>query len=117
VGILGLHDRAGQAGFLPGLNAFNCDYTQKIADALESLWAEPVIQRAFRHRDETIGPRHMEYFFDKMQTVMADGYTPTDQDILRARIRSNGIDPVNFSIIGSDISLYSKNSISSPISP
>jgi GTPase SAR1 family protein len=99
-------DLVEHATLISGLNAFNCDYTPEIADALEGLWGESVIQSAFRHKDETIIPDHMEYFFEQVQTVMADGYAPTDEDILRARIRSIGIDSVNFSIAGAEIRIF-----------
>jgi GTPase SAR1 family protein len=91
---------------ISSLNAFNCDYNQEVADALESLWATPAVQTAFRHKDETVIPDHMDYFFDQVQAIMAEGYSPTDDDILRARIRSIGIDSVGFEIEGAQICIF-----------
>lgn len=88
------------------VNAFNCDFTQELADALETLWGEQIIRTAFQHKDETVICDHMDYFFPQVQTVFADGYSPTDEDILRARIRSIGIDTVNFDIAGAKICIY-----------
>jgi GTPase SAR1 family protein len=94
------------ASVVAAVNAFNCEYTQEIADALENLWGDSVIQVAFQHKDETVISDHMDYFFAQVQTVMAEGYSPTDEDILRARIRSIGIDSVNFDIAGAKICIF-----------
>jgi GTPase SAR1 family protein len=87
-----------QASLISGLNAFNCEITTTITDALEALWGDESIQEAFSHHDETVIPDHMDYFFTQVQNVMSLGYVPTDDDLLKARIRTIGIDQFAFQL-------------------
>ena len=88
------------------LNAFNCEFTPELAESLKQLWEDPAIQEAFEHKDETIIPDHMDYFFQKIDELQDDEYVPSDDDVLRARIRSIGIDQVTFDINGAIIRIY-----------
>jgi hypothetical protein len=81
-------------------NAFNCEFNSELWDALDQLWEDPGVQVAFEHKDETVIPDHMDYFFGKLNDLRDDDYVPTDEDILRARIRSIGIDSVTFNLEG-----------------
>jgi GTPase SAR1 family protein len=87
-------------------NAFSCEFSPEMWEALEALWEDPGIQMAFEHKDETIIPDHIDYFFGKLNDLREDDYVPTDDDILRARIRSIGIDSVTFSLDGELIRVY-----------
>jgi GTPase SAR1 family protein len=88
-------------------NAFSDDeLSPALIEALEVLWNEEVVQTAFQHRDETVIPDNMDYFFDSLDRVCCDNYTPTDEDILRARVRSMGIENVTFHIQGTPIRMY-----------
>jgi GTPase SAR1 family protein len=89
-----------------GANAFNCEFNSEMWDALQQLWEDPGVQTAFEHKDETVIPDHMDYFFGKLDDLREDDYVPTDEDILRARIRSIGIDSVTFSLDGAFIRIY-----------
>jgi hypothetical protein len=78
-------------------NPFSAAFTNELADALAQLWSDPVVADAFEHKDETIIPDHMDYFFAKLDALADDEYVPTDDDILRARIRTVGVKSVTFS--------------------
>jgi GTPase SAR1 family protein len=81
-----------------GLDAFNCDFTIETTELLKQLWEDPNVQNAFSHRDETAVPDHMDYFFEKIDELADEGYVPTDEDVLRARIRSIGVEAITFDI-------------------
>jgi len=87
-------------------NPFNCEFTPELAESLRQLWDDPAVQEAFTHKDETIIPDHMDYFFNKIDELVEDDYTPSDEDVLRARIRSIGIDSVTFYLEGALIRIY-----------
>ncbi|OHS93486.1 Guanine nucleotide-binding protein subunit alpha-1 [Tritrichomonas foetus] len=88
------------------LNAFDCEFSPELADKLKQLWQDAAIQEAFEHKDETIIPDHMDYFFEKIDELVEDDYVPSDDDVLRARIRSIGIDSVTLLLEGALIRIY-----------
>jgi hypothetical protein len=64
------------------------------------LWTDPAIQEAFSHNDETTIPDPMDCFFGRIKQISEDGYRPNDEDILRARIRTVGINSIIFNAGG-----------------
>jgi GTPase SAR1 family protein len=88
-------------------NPFGGDtFSVELIESLVTLWGEQTIQEAFEHKDETVIPDNMGYFFEKLETLTADDYLPSDDDILRARIRSIGIANVTFNLEGALIRIY-----------
>jgi GTPase SAR1 family protein len=94
------------SALIASIDPFECEYNEEIYDALNDLWADEQIQKAFAHKDETQIPDHMQYFFDKLDQVSAQDYIPTDEDVLRARIRTIGITSVTFDMDSAIIRIY-----------
>lgn len=94
------------ASEIADIEAFNCDFNEDLVEQLSSIWEDPYIQEAFAHRDETAIPDHIDYFFEKINDLVDDNYIPSDEDILRARIRTIGIDAVTLDINGARIRIY-----------
>ncbi|KAH0793695.1 guanine nucleotide binding protein, alpha subunit [Histomonas meleagridis] len=88
------------------LNPFACDFTPQLAESLQQLWQDPSIQTAYRHKDETIIPDNVGYFFDKIDDLQDEDYVPSDDDVLRVRVRSIGIDSITFDLDGAIIRIY-----------
>jgi len=88
------------------LDAFNTEFNSEVADTLKQLWEDPNIQEAFSHKDETAVPDHMDYFFEKIDDLADSDYVPTDEDVLRARIRSIGVEAITFDIDGACTTFY-----------
>lgn len=99
-------DNKENATLISLLDPFSCEYNEEIQEALTELWADEEIQEAFTHKDETQIPDHMQYFFEKLEEVSDPEYVPTDEDVLRARIRTIGITNVTFDIDGALIRIY-----------
>lgn len=99
-------DLQGEAQDISILNAFDTEFTPEIADSLSKLWEDETVQEAFKHKDQTTVPDHMDYFFGKIDELQDDDYVPSDDDVLRARIRSIGIDAVTFNMDGAYIRIY-----------
>lgn len=91
-------DLQGEAQDIALLNAFETEFTPEIAESLKKLWDDDAVKEAFEHKDETTIPDHMDYFFEKIDDLQDDDYVPNDEDILKARIRSIGIDSVTFNM-------------------
>ena len=74
------------------LDAFNVDFDYDISEHLSNLWEDESIQIAFQHRAETVVPDHVDYFFGKLNEISDPDYVPTDEDIIKARIRTIGVE-------------------------
>jgi len=64
---------------------------EKISTQLANLWSDPGIQatyelRAMYQLDDSTG-----YYLSKIKVIGTEGYRPTEQDVLRSRIRTTGI--------------------------
>jgi len=72
-------------------------WSTELGDDIKHLWADSGIQKAYSMRD-----RHYQlndsasYFFDNIDRFMSPSYIPTQADVLRARVRSTGIEEAEF---------------------
>ncbi|KDE04661.1 hypothetical protein MVLG_04885 [Microbotryum lychnidis-dioicae p1A1 Lamole] len=76
------------------------DLYPSVARAIETLWSHPAVQRVV-----ALGPEYQlndsaPYFFDAIGRIGRRGYVPSDQDILRTRVRSTGIVEERFTVRG-----------------
>ncbi|KAJ7891087.1 guanine nucleotide binding protein, alpha subunit [Mycena leptocephala] len=71
-----------------------------IADAIRGLWRDPGVKEAIRRsrRGEFQLSDDAVYYFNSIDRVAEAHYLPTDQDILRSRVKTTGITEVNFQI-------------------
>ena len=72
------------------------NWTVEICDAIQTLWAAPDIQLLFDQCQSQLNESSV-YFFENLERFRdADNYTPTAADVLRARVRSTGIEEAEF---------------------
>ena len=55
------------------------------------LWNLPAIQETFKRRAMYSFPNHMDYFFERVTTIMSVDYKPTTEDLLKSRKRTTGM--------------------------
>jgi len=55
------------------------------------LWAEPAIQSSYANRSKLQLLDSTQYLFENLERIGSAEYTPTPDDILRARLRTSGI--------------------------
>ena len=71
------------------------DYVEieKLGDAIYNCWKLDAIQQTFmfRLKRHYSFPSNMDYFFNKCKQIMKEEYIPTEQDILKLRIRTTGM--------------------------
>lgn len=59
-------------------------------DILRSVWEDETIQEiVVKHREQLSAP-HIGYFWEHIDRILDDSYKPTDEDILRVRVRTAG---------------------------
>jgi len=67
-----------------------------VVQAIESLWSSNQIQKAYSRRNEFQLGDSAAYFFKSLSKFTADNYVPSDQDILRTRVRTFTIVKIEF---------------------
>ena len=65
-------------------------------DALSYLWYCPSIQKAYERRHEIQLSDSAAYFLNDLDRVCNHDYEPTDEDVLRTRVRTVGIVKIEF---------------------
>lgn len=73
-------------------------FPPELADAVAVLWKDSGVQKAFARRNELQLNDSAPYYFDAINRISHPTYMPTDQDILRARVKTTGITETHFKI-------------------
>jgi len=72
-------------------------WTVAIANDIKTLWADKGIKDIYALRDKGFQLNDCAgYFFDEIDRFMVDSFVPTQGDVLRARVRTTGIQEAEF---------------------
>ncbi len=71
----------------------------EVGQAVKTLWADVGVQAAFQRSREYQLNDSAKYYFDSIDTIASPTYVPSDQDVLRSRVKTTGITETTF-IIG-----------------
>jgi len=71
----------------------------------KNLWQDPGILRAFENRSKFQLPDSAQYYFERLDAIAAPGYIPTEQDILRSRVKTSGIVVNDFLVEGNEFKM------------
>jgi len=64
---------------------------------IQKLWQDPSIRKTYERRDIDFQLNDSSsYFFDRIACFLDENFIPEEQDILRARVRSTGVDEAYF---------------------
>jgi GTPase SAR1 family protein len=77
-----------------------------LGETLAKLWADPGVQATYAARTQFQLTDSAKYFFDKIKEVSAANYLPTQQDVLRSRVRTTGIVENEFEIDGNKFKMF-----------
>lgn len=76
-------------------------FSPEVANAVHELWNHcPAVQRAYEQRHRLQLPDSAAYFFKNITRVAGPSYSPTDEDILRVRVRTTAVTHTTFSYRG-----------------
>eukprot|EP00479_Gromia_sphaerica_P006985 TRINITY_DN2162_c0_g1_i1.p1 TRINITY_DN2162_c0_g1~~TRINITY_DN2162_c0_g1_i1.p1 ORF type:complete len:191 (+),score=28.71 TRINITY_DN2162_c0_g1_i1:187-759(+) len=76
----------------------DADVDLTLAKHIQILWSDPGIQATYDQRAKFQLPDSAEYFFRRAMYIGQVDYIPTQQDILRSRVRTTGIVETSFEI-------------------
>jgi GTPase SAR1 family protein len=71
----------------------------------KALWADKTIRIAYENRNKFQLPDSALYYFERLDAIAAPGYIPTEQDILRTRVKTSGIVVNNFLVEGNEFKM------------
>lgn len=78
----------------------------ELAQRIKSIWLSEAIQNAFSLRSKILMlSESAQYFFDRIDDVTKPSYIPSDEDILRARVRTTGICNTEFELDGANFEI------------
>ncbi|TAQ88101.1 hypothetical protein B7494_g3554 [Chlorociboria aeruginascens] len=66
--------------------------------AFKDMWRDPGIQKAIERGNEYALHDNLGYFFEDLDRLFNKEFVPTDQDVLRARLRTTGITETHFDL-------------------
>ncbi|CAH8475240.1 unnamed protein product [Schistosoma turkestanicum] len=73
---------------------------EEVFGALKRLWYDPGVQAAVNRSREFQLNDSASYFLDSLDRLSSHSYVPTQQDVLRTRVRTSGIAETHFSFKG-----------------
>jgi guanine nucleotide-binding protein G(i) subunit alpha len=69
-----------------------------VADAVRGLWQDAGVREAVSRSREFQLNDSAVYYFNAIDRMASSGYMPTDQDILRSRVKTTGITETTFKV-------------------
>jgi len=72
------------------------EMTGEVAECMKRLWQDSGVQEVFGRAREYQLNDSAEYYLNAMDRIAADGYIPTEQDVLRTRVKTTGIVETRF---------------------
>jgi guanine nucleotide-binding protein G(i) subunit alpha len=69
-------------------------------DHIRKVWSDPAIKEAYNRRSKFQVFDSCSYFLDKIQTIAEEKYLPSDDDLLRVRVRTTGMIQEEFDFKG-----------------
>lgn len=72
-------------------------FSEELLAAMKRLWADSGVQECFGRSNEYQLNDSAKYFLDDLDRLGAKDYMPTEQDILRTRVKTTGIVEIHFS--------------------
>lgn len=92
-------DKSAKTAIESVLNA--TQLTNEMAEHVQNLWKSKCIQLAFERNNELQlpgGSSGAEYFFEAAKRFAAEDYLPTQEDVIRAKVRTTGITETVFTV-------------------
>jgi len=82
------------------------ELTPALGEQVAALWKEAAIRAVYDKRASFQLPDSASYFFDNVTRLAVKSFVPTNDDILRARVRTTGIVESKFEVEGNKFQIY-----------
>jgi guanine nucleotide-binding protein G(o) subunit alpha len=81
-------------------------FSDELLAAMKRLWSDAGVRTCFSRSNEYQLNDSAQYFLDDLDRLGAKDYTPTEQDILRTRVKTTGIVEVHFNFKNLNFKLF-----------
>lgn len=81
-------------------------FSEEFLQAMKRLWTDASVQQCFQRSNEYQLNDSAKYFLDDLDRLGRKDYMPTEQDILRTRVKTTGIVEVHFSFKNLNFKLF-----------
>ncbi|KAG8220568.1 guanine nucleotide binding protein, alpha subunit [Butyriboletus roseoflavus] len=81
-------------------------FSSEIAEAIHELWKDPIIPKLMDHCCEFYLMDSAVYFFTDVLRIGSPNYLPTENDVLRARLKTTGITETRFTMSQLQIHMF-----------
>jgi len=71
-----------------------------------ALWKDPGAQATYERRSQFQLMDSAQYFLDRVEVIAAPNYIPSEQDVLRTRVRTTGIVENHFEVEGVEYKMF-----------
>jgi len=80
-------------------------FPEEYYEPLKKLWEDPGFRQCWERGNEVALPENLAYFFPEMERLFTPDYVPTEQDIIRTRTRTIGIQETSFHLRGQHLKM------------
>lgn len=81
------------------------ELSPELSDAIKKVWADPSAKVVYDQIHSSQLSDHSAYFLDSVERISQDDYIPDNDDVIKCRIRTTGINNVKFNINGRKVLL------------
>jgi len=74
------------------------DITRSIGEDVMGLWKDPSILKSFLRSSEYQLNDSTQYYMENLERISSPGYIPTEQDVLRSRVKTAGVLETTFEV-------------------
>jgi len=78
----------------------------ELGDIISKIWTHQSTQNVFERKSEYQLNDSADYYFNQIDIISAPGYIPSEQDVLRSRVRTTGIVQSDFKIKSMDFAMF-----------
>lgn len=82
------------------------ELNQQLAKAMKSIWLDSGVQECFTRSNEYQLNDSASYFLSSIERISRHDYIPTQEDVLRTRVKTTGIFETSFSYKGLQFKLF-----------
>ena len=66
-------------------------WSSELGQEIKALWEDPGVQETFKKKSSFQIEDSAQYYFDNLDRICQNDYIPTEEDIVRARMKTTGL--------------------------
>ena len=96
---------SGEVDLIKNLAENDDDLDPDVAEKISLVWNDPGAKTIYKKIHSCFLSDHSDFFLDSAQRIAAEDYVPTDEDVIKSRIRTIGVNEIKLKINDKKIKL------------